>query len=693
MCWSSLLSTGYGQQLDGSASIISTRPGGLHPLSPAASGAAARQGSIANPVAQALSNAAFTPAAAAKGIAAQSKQVKPRLSPAAPITTIADPADGTDPYIVAQAQTLGNSAMAIFAFVRDQVGFDVYAGSLRGARGTLWTNAGNSLDRASLLIALLRAAGFAAQYVQGTLSGAQARQILQQMFAHPPLGVLGCIPAGTALADPVNDPTLTSTLQQHFWVQYSSGGGSFQNADPSFSGSQLGQAFGTPQTTFTTVPDSLQNTVSIELDAEVYNQAEALFGGNGLGTTPVLNATFATSETVGRPLAIGHLVSSSSISSVLSEQTNTYTPYVSYGNISDSSQDTVVTGTQYQEEFTSFPLGTTVVTGVFLTFVVTDSNGNIQTFNKTLFDRIGYAARQNGSSVSVSVTASGAPSISPLDITVVDILASLQNLSQAQSFGTTLASIQPQLGALVAEVATPSAPPTAQQISAMGRLATLSTQATITMGRAVAGAFAVRSDAMDNATVSEAYVKAFFNSPRLILVTNHITPGAGSQTITQELDTLKDDKASSIPLPGNNQSASISYNILRGTFDSIVESQVYQILTQNYAAQSGVTYVTGGSVADIFAAAQAQGIGTILLSPANAGELNNLPISADAQARISNALSANLLAFAPVAPVAINAANMYGWYEYDPTTGATESVGGDGGASGYRGICRWSAAR
>ena len=191
----------------------------------------------------------------------------------------------------------------------------------------------------------------------------------------------------------------------------------------------------------------------------------------------------------------------------------------------------------------------------------------------------------------------------------------------------------------------------------MGMLATLSMQATATMGRVIAGAFAVRSDAMDNATVSEAYVKAFFNSPRLILVTNHITPGQGSQTITQELDTLKDDKAS-IPLPGNSASASISYNILRGTFDSIVESQVYQILTQNYAAQSGVSYVTGGSVADIFTAAQAQGIGTILLTPANAGELNNLPISADAQARISNALSANLLVFAPLAPVAINAANM-----------------------------------
>ena len=194
MCWWSMVSTGYGQQIDNSSSV-STRPVALRQPSTPVSGGAG------NPFAQALSTAALNPAPATtrKGSAPPSKQFKPKLLPAAPITAIADPADGTDPYIVAQAQTLGNSATQIFAFVRDQVGFDVYAGSLRGARGTLWTNAGNSLDRASLLIALLKAAGFNAQYVQGTLNAGQAKQILQRIFANPPLGVLGCIPAGTTL--------------------------------------------------------------------------------------------------------------------------------------------------------------------------------------------------------------------------------------------------------------------------------------------------------------------------------------------------------------------------------------------------------------------------------------------------------------------------------------------------------------
>lgn len=83
----------------------------------------------------------------------------------------ASPEDPADPYIVAQAASLSNDPKQIFAFVRDQIGFEAYTGSVRGARGTLWAMAGNTLDKASLLVALLGAAGFSAQYEHAYIGG------------------------------------------------------------------------------------------------------------------------------------------------------------------------------------------------------------------------------------------------------------------------------------------------------------------------------------------------------------------------------------------------------------------------------------------------------------------------------------------------------------------------------------------
>ena len=58
-------------------------------------------------------------------------------------------ADLNDPFLMEQAAALGYDAEAIFSFVRDEIGFESYDGSLRGA---LWSRASNALDRASLLV-------------------------------------------------------------------------------------------------------------------------------------------------------------------------------------------------------------------------------------------------------------------------------------------------------------------------------------------------------------------------------------------------------------------------------------------------------------------------------------------------------------------------------------------------------------
>ncbi|MBN1873581.1 MAG: PKD domain-containing protein [Anaerolineae bacterium] len=112
-------------------------------------------------------------------------------------------ADYYDEYMVQKASELGNDWQAMLEYVRS-LGYESYKGSLRGTRGTLWSEAGNSLDQASLLIAMLRGSGIPARYRHGTLETETAQSLILSMFPEVQ-GVIGHIPAGTEVADPVND--------------------------------------------------------------------------------------------------------------------------------------------------------------------------------------------------------------------------------------------------------------------------------------------------------------------------------------------------------------------------------------------------------------------------------------------------------------------------------------------------------
>ena len=65
------------------------------------------------------------------------------------------------------AQSLKYNPEAEFLFVRNTIVFDPYFGSMKGAYDTLATAAGNDVDQANLLIALLRLSQVPARYVEG----------------------------------------------------------------------------------------------------------------------------------------------------------------------------------------------------------------------------------------------------------------------------------------------------------------------------------------------------------------------------------------------------------------------------------------------------------------------------------------------------------------------------------------------
>ncbi len=89
-------------------------------------------------------------------------------------------ANGTEepPPIAAQAiqiefaqlaEALENDALKIYQFVRNHFKYEPYYGALKGPYLTLLERSGNDFDQAALLVELLRAAGYTANYQHGTM--------------------------------------------------------------------------------------------------------------------------------------------------------------------------------------------------------------------------------------------------------------------------------------------------------------------------------------------------------------------------------------------------------------------------------------------------------------------------------------------------------------------------------------------
>ncbi len=333
-------------------------------------------------------------------------------------------ANTTDPFIQEEAAALNYNAQNIFNFLHNDIGYNSYTGSLRGARGTLWSGAGNSLDVASLGIALMRASGIPAQYEEGTLSTSLTQQLILSMFPAS-YQTVGYIPAGSTVSDPADDSQLQTETQDHFWFQFNTGGG-MQNADPLMAGATIGQAYTAPTNNFVEVPAALRQTTEIQLTAEIYSQADAAFvpGSDGLSENVVLDQTFNDVDLVGHPVTIGNFVNSNSVGGLTaSATTNTYSPYLTLHDDADldSSDDTLITGQPYQEVLTTFPLANQILTGLFVNITLGGANLTPQTYQHTIVDRLGPAVRAGLAAPSLSVSPSDPPILSQDSSYTIDI--------------------------------------------------------------------------------------------------------------------------------------------------------------------------------------------------------------------------------------------------------------------------------
>lgn len=155
--------------------------------------------------------AALLPAQAPDAAGASMLDLLDRVIPVAEAELQRDGSDPTD--VPALARRLGTPAAAL-QFVREQIGFEPYAGVLRGPAGALAARAANSCDRALLLQALLQAMGRGCRIVAAPLDDAQAN-VLVDAFLQAPAAAGPAADAGKALADAARRTGLApAALQQ-----------------------------------------------------------------------------------------------------------------------------------------------------------------------------------------------------------------------------------------------------------------------------------------------------------------------------------------------------------------------------------------------------------------------------------------------------------------------------------------------
>jgi hypothetical protein len=161
-------------------------------------------------------------------------------------------------------KTMGRKpeAQSVFFWVRDKISFEPYAGAQRGVRGTLTSRAGNAVDQALLLQALLKEAGYDARLTRGKLDKKSSINLLREFVGKAEL--VGATPENMPTYDPSRDRALLNALQDHYWVEAKLNG-DWVPMDPTFHRSPFGVHPAQSEGGFKTLPDEDVVSMTIKI--------------------------------------------------------------------------------------------------------------------------------------------------------------------------------------------------------------------------------------------------------------------------------------------------------------------------------------------------------------------------------------------------------------------------------------------
>ncbi|MFO7536907.1 MAG: transglutaminase domain-containing protein, partial [Chloroflexota bacterium] len=560
-------------------------------------------------------------------------------------------ADTHDPYLLAQAARLGQDPARMFAYVRS-LGYEAYTGSLRGTRGTLWSEAGNAVDQSSLLIALLRSSGIPTRYAHGTLSQTRTEELILSMFPTP-TRYIGHIPAELDVSEPTADPQILAEAGDHWWVQAYLNG-QWLDLDPSFPQAAPGEVFAdTLLETMDELPDALRHRVTVQVEVETYNMF--LFG---LQRTIQLDHTFRSVELAGNPVTLGHLVDTDVQAGLISYyEQRTYIPYLLL-------DDEIVEGTPFDEIMSSIfgALINRIVTAEWLLFTLQHPDGSSQTYRREIADLIGFENRQTGGSIQFEFESGSTPSF-------LNEQSSYTSLVGAATVPeSVIPAFYPQVVAAMADMheaneaaqaALNSDAPESEKLAhlrqaqlAFSQVARLSQQMHLLT-------FAAASDFGSQQLGNAFLVKPYFDTPR-ILITSWEWDEAND--VRRVYFDLHRDDIRTVAYPGQAWEGLMAFNYARGLQEIALEST----LLEEMAAESAT------SVHAVFREAKLAGIPLVALTAVDREELARLEISAEAKARISETLQEEQnTVIVPAQMVTINGQTTVGWIVIDEVNGRT----------------------
>ena len=578
------------------------------------------------------------------------------------------------------AAALGNDPDRMFAFVRNSIAYETYHGLLRGPRGTLLAAAGNSVDRAALLGAMLEHGGQRVRFARGSLDQGRARDLVLSMWAKrdempvgPPPDVA---PEVKAIAETL--PTaarrdfgliqdrlkslgvqlrrdsvpslelLTQEAQQHYWVQWSKDG-RWIDLDPSFLDARPGQAYAKPDALLPTLPVSLAHQVRVRIIVEEYT-------GSTASTRQILTYSASAADLSASDLVLLHVPENwrgpagspgGAIAQAVSN-TGRIRPALLVGTQH-------VMGEPFRPAMPPRGLGgigpmlsgggargpSNLGTAEFLEVEFLDPSGATETIRREIFDVVGAARRAAGQ----------APTQDELQQTKApDVTRSIYSL-----YVTT--------GRIDAGHVLSTSPTTPSPADPNG----IDVRALLTRLHI---AFAVLSDSLATRAgqPDRAVVLFYPDSPRLTIVDVEVR----DDSLRFRLD-LRRDRARAVAT-GPQPEAAVLARIQRGVLNGTLERTLLAYVSAP-APGAGRTAGTGFSTSVLFDAAQAERLRMLAL-PQERSRVSG--VHPDALARLDADVARGYVAVAPERAPSIDGTPRYAWWRIHPSSGETTAVTDEG---------------